>query len=66
MEEFCILAVDAGQEKLRLGLGASHGWPLAQNGGIRTATLDISAGSDLSAVSMLHWGSPMWELRLSV
>jgi hypothetical protein len=28
VKELGLLSVDAGQEKLRLGLGEPHGWPL--------------------------------------
>jgi hypothetical protein len=34
----------------------------AQNGGSCTATLDTSAGGELSAGSMLTSGSPMWDV----
>jgi hypothetical protein len=33
-----------------------------QNGGSRTATLDISADGVLSAVFMLRRGSPVWDV----
>jgi hypothetical protein len=56
VEEFGHLASDAGQEKLHLGLGKPHSWPLGPEWQSCMATLDIFAGSELSTVSMLRQG----------
>jgi hypothetical protein len=60
LKKLCHIAADAGQEKLRLGLGEPHAGRSAQNGGSRTATLDTSSGGELSASS----GSPMWDVDI--
>jgi hypothetical protein len=49
MKEFSGLAPDTGQGKLRLGRSA-------QNGGSRTATLDTSAGGEMSSVFIFRRG----------
>jgi hypothetical protein len=50
-----VIATDAGRGKLRLGLAEPHSWSAGQNGGGRTATLDISA-----AVALLVVPEPCW------
>jgi hypothetical protein len=57
MAELDLLAPDAGQDKLRLGLGKPHGWLLGpERWEPHGHSVGTSAGRELSAVSILLLG----------